>query len=262
VKLLSCPWLQFSKKSTPFNSRQFTTSISDSEPPIPSRRKGNLESLGLGHFGALHWAGFPKRSGDPLTPKFIRARILQHHLAFSLEDSYTSSTPKGKKQLTRLPLRIIAMSYYPSQGFSGAAPHQSHGYPPQSYPPGPGYPPQQGYGPPGPAYGGGYGPPPPQQAPYGYNVGIISSPATSLLIHDCRIHRPKHKEVTGMDTLHLSNQTAIQVLGLECQLQTAILTPKGTHTLLDLHLHPQLLRPSAVGHPPDIVSHLPCRMFR
>jgi hypothetical protein len=66
------------------------------------------------------------------------------------------------------------------------------------------------------------------------------------------IHRPNHKEVTGMDPLHLSNQTAIQVLGLECQLRTAILTLKGTHTLLDLH--PQLLSPSAVGHPPDIAS--------
>src|SRR2546429_6369936 len=68
-----------------------------------------------------------------------------------------------------------------------------------------------------------------------------------------RIHRPNHKEVTGMDPLHLSNR----VLGLECQLRTAILTPKGTHTLLDLYLHPQLLSPSAVGHLPDIVSHLP-----
>jgi hypothetical protein len=62
-----------------------------------------------------------------------------------------------------------------------------------------------------------------------------------------------------MDPLHLSNQTAIQVLGLECQLRTAILTLKGTHTLLDLH--PQLLSPSAVGHPPDIVSHLPAVCF-
>jgi metacaspase-1 len=58
-----------------------------------------------------------------------------------------------------------------------------------------------------------------------------------------------------MDTLHLSNQTAIRVLGLECQLRTAILTPKGTHTVLDLH--PQLLSPLVVGHPTHIVSHLP-----
>jgi metacaspase-1 len=71
------------------------------------------------------------------------------------------------------------MSFYPGQGFSGAAPHRNNGYPPQSYspvPPQPGYPPQQGYGPPGPAYGAGYGaPPPPQQAPYGYNVGLMAS---------------------------------------------------------------------------------------
>ena len=57
-----------------------------------------------------------------------------------------------------------------------------------------------------------------------------------------------------MDTLHLSNQTAIQVLGLECQLRTAILTLMGTHTVLDLH--PQLLSPLVVGHPTHIVSHL------
>jgi len=67
-----------------------------------------------------------------------------------------------------------------------------------------------------------------------------------------RIHHPKPKEVTGMDTLHLSNQTAIQVLGLECQLQTAILTPKGTHTVLDLH--PQPLSPLAVEHPAHTAS--------
>jgi hypothetical protein len=150
------------------------------------------------------------------------------------------------------------MSYYPGQGFSGAAPHQNNGYPPQSYSTAPGYPPQQGYVPPGPAYGGGYGAPPPQQAHYGYNVGNIL-PAMSLLTYDSRIHHPKPKEVTGMDTLHLSNQTAIQVLGLECQLRTAILTPKGTHTVLDLH--PQPLNPLAVGHPAHTVSQPPCHVF-
>ena len=72
------------------------------------------------------------------------------------------------------------MSYYPGQGFSGAGPHQSNGYPPVAYSPQPGYPPQQGYGPPGPAYGVGYGAPPPQQAPYGYNVGSKSLLSTSV----------------------------------------------------------------------------------
>ena len=161
------------KKPTAFNSRQFAKSLFGLGSPTAStfKTQRNLESLGLDYFCDPIWAWAPsERRPDS---NFVRARILQPHLTFLSKTHTHSSTPEGK-QPTRLLLRIIAMSYYPGQGFSGAAPHQN-GYPPQSYSPAPGYPPQQGYGPPGPAYGGGYGRPPPQQAPYGYNVGITSS---------------------------------------------------------------------------------------